>query len=69
MEPNNKVVPIRQPSLFDMGKPEPFDAASTADLAPIERPYGGKNMLLGTSAFTANGWGGSFYPAWMKPKG
>jgi uncharacterized protein YecE (DUF72 family) len=63
-----KVIPIRQPSLFEMDKPEPFDAASTADLAPIERPYGEKNMLLGTSAFTANGWAGSFYPTGTNPK-
>jgi uncharacterized protein YecE (DUF72 family) len=61
----NKVIPIRQPSLFEMEKPEPCDVAS--DFVPVERPYGETNLLLGTSAFTANGWVGSFYPAWMKP--
>src|SRR5467141_2598051 len=33
----------------------------------IERPYSLPGILLGTSAFTANGWQGSFYPAGMKP--
>jgi uncharacterized protein YecE (DUF72 family) len=49
-----------------MDKPEPFHDA--ADLAPVERPYGEKNFLLGTSAFTANGWVGSFYPVGMNPQ-
>jgi hypothetical protein len=42
----------------------------SADLAgepKIERPYSLPGILLGTSAFTANGWQGSFYPAGMKP--
>jgi len=35
----------------------------------IERPYSlpGAGLFLGTSAFVANGWQGSFYPAGMKP--
>lgn len=66
MDPKNKVVPIRQAPLFEVGKPEPFDVE--ADLAPIERAYGERNLLLGTSAFTANGWAGSFYPTGTNPK-
>jgi hypothetical protein len=67
MGPENKVVPIRQASLFESEKPEPSDTASMEDSAPIERPYGEKNLLLGASAFTANGWAGSFYPAGTNP--
>ena len=48
------------PTLFDIGKPEPAPAN-------IQRPYLEDGLLLGTSAFTANGWSGSFYPAGMKP--
>ena len=35
--------------------------------ANIERPYAEDGLFLGTSAFTANGWSGSFYPVGMKP--
>jgi uncharacterized protein YecE (DUF72 family) len=66
VDPKNKVVPIRQAPLFEVGKPEPFDVED--DLVPIERPYGERNLLLGTSAFTANGWSGSFYPTGTNPK-
>jgi uncharacterized protein YecE (DUF72 family) len=34
----------------------------------IERPYSLPGILLGTSAFTANGWQGSFYPPGMKSR-
>jgi uncharacterized protein YecE (DUF72 family) len=34
----------------------------------IERPYSLPGILLGTSAFTANGWQGSFYPSGMQPR-
>jgi uncharacterized protein YecE (DUF72 family) len=34
----------------------------------IERPYSLPGILLGTSAFTANGWEGSFYPPGMKSR-
>jgi uncharacterized protein YecE (DUF72 family) len=34
----------------------------------IERPYSLPGILLGTSAFTANGWQGSFYPSGMKSR-
>jgi uncharacterized protein YecE (DUF72 family) len=61
-----KVEPIRQPTLFQMEKLDP-----EAELAPepkIERPYSLPGILLGTSAFTANGWQGSFYPSGMKSR-
>jgi len=51
------------PTLFDLGKPERAHA-----LANIERPYSENGLFLGTSAFTANGWSGSFYPVAMKPR-
>src|SRR5271169_5745894 len=35
----------------------------------VERPYSLPGILLGTSAFTANGWQGSFYPPGMQPRG
>jgi uncharacterized protein YecE (DUF72 family) len=33
----------------------------------VEPPYSEPGLLLGTSAFTANGWTGAFYPRGMKP--
>jgi uncharacterized protein YecE (DUF72 family) len=33
----------------------------------IERPFSAPDLRIGTSAFTAAGWPGSFYPAGMKP--
>jgi len=42
-------------------------AAELANELKIERPYSLPGILLGTSAFTADGWQGSFYPAGMKP--
>jgi hypothetical protein len=47
-----KVEPIRQPTLFQMEKVDP------APELKIERPYSLPGILLGTSAFTAAGWGG-----------
>jgi len=49
------------PTLFDLGTPE------RAPATKIERPYTEESLFLGTSAFTANGWAGSFYPVGMKP--
>jgi hypothetical protein len=60
-----KVEPIRNPTLFEMEKLD--KAAELAGELKIERPYSLPGILLGTSAFTANGWQGSFYPAGMKP--
>ncbi len=57
-----KVEPIRQPTLFQMEK-----LAEAAELK-IERPYSLPGILLGTSAFTADGWQPSFYPPGMKSR-
>jgi len=43
------------------------EASKLASELKIERPYSLPGILLGTSAFTANGWQGSFYLAGMKP--
>src|SRR5882762_8620333 len=59
------VVPIRDPTLFEMGKLE--KAADLMSKLNVERPYSEPGLYLGTSAFTANGWAGSFYPKGMKP--
>ncbi len=44
------------------------DAAKPASELKIERPYSLPGILLGTSAFTANGWEHSFYPPGMKSR-
>ncbi len=49
-----------QPSLF-----ENSEAAPAAKIEP-ERSFDELDILIGTSAFTASGWPGSFYPAGMK---
>ena len=59
-----KVEPIRDPTLFEMGKLE--DAGRLANSLKVERPYSEPGLFLGTSAFTAAGWPGSFYPVGMK---
>jgi len=61
-----KLEPIRQPTLFQMEKLE--EAANLASELKIERPYSLPRILLGTSAFTANGWEGSFYPRGMRSR-
>jgi uncharacterized protein YecE (DUF72 family) len=61
-----KVEPIRQPTLFQMEKLE--EAAELAPGQKVERPYSLPGVLLGTSAFTANGWQGSFYPPGMQSR-
>jgi uncharacterized protein YecE (DUF72 family) len=58
-----KVASIRQPTLFQME-----EAAELAAEPKIDRPYSLPGILLGTSAFTANGWQGSFYPPGMKSR-
>ena len=60
-----KIEPIRNPTLFKMGKLE--QAPNLANSLNLERPYSEPGLLLGTSAFTANGWPGAFYPPGMKP--
>jgi len=48
-----------------MGKLE--EAGTLANALKVERPYSEPGLFLGTSAFTAAGWPGSFYPVGMKP--
>jgi len=58
------VTPIKDPTLFEMDK---LEAAGTlANSLNVERPYSEAGLFLGTSAFTAAGWPGSFYPVGMK---
>ncbi len=59
---------IRNPTLFPMEKLG--EAAELADQSKTARPYclHGTGILLGTSAFTANGWEGSFYPRGMQSR-
>src|SRR5690349_1030345 len=54
---------VHQPTLFDLEK-----APELTSEPKIERPYSLPGILLGTSAFTANGWEGSFYPPGMKSR-
>jgi len=58
-----KIESIRSPTLFEMDKPENAEHIVGSS---VERPYSDPGLYLGTSAFTANGWAGSFYPAGMK---
>ncbi len=60
----SKVEPIHLPTLFEMDKPE--NAGQLA--GEVERPYSEPGLYLGTSAFTAAGWQGSFYPPGMRPQ-
>jgi len=57
---------IRNPTLFEMEKPE--QAERFADAVKGDRPYSVPGILLGTSAFTAAGWEGSFYPPRMQSR-
>ncbi len=61
-----KIEPIRNPTLFEMDKLE--HAGRLVNSLNVERPYSEPGLLLGTSAFTANGWQGSFYPLGMQPR-
>jgi len=61
-----KVEPIQQPNLFEMEELE--KAAERLSQQKVERPYYLPGILLGTSAFTANGWEGSFYPPGMRSR-
>jgi uncharacterized protein YecE (DUF72 family) len=51
-----------QASLFES---EGITRVTSSDLK-IKRPYDHAQLFLGTSAFTANGWAGVFYPPGMK---
>jgi len=59
---------IRNPTLFPMERLE--EAAEPADQLKTARPYSLPltGILLGTSAFTAAGWEGSFYPQGMQSR-
>jgi uncharacterized protein YecE (DUF72 family) len=61
----SRVGPLRNPTLFPMEKLE--ETEKPADQLKTARPYSlpGTGILLGTSAFTAAGWEGSFYPQGM----
>jgi uncharacterized protein YecE (DUF72 family) len=59
------VTPIKDPTLFEMGKKE--ETGTLVNSLKVERPYSEPGVFLGTSAFTAEGWEGSFYPNGMKP--
>jgi hypothetical protein len=61
-----KVAPIHSPTLFEMEKEE--EAATPSNTLPLDRPFSLPDILLGTSAFTANGWEGSFYPRGMQSR-
>jgi uncharacterized protein YecE (DUF72 family) len=56
--------PISQPSLFELYRTA--EVVPQTNLEP-ERLFNDPHLMLGTSAFTASGWSGSFYPAGMKP--
>ena len=60
-----KVESLRQPTLFELEKP-----SELVNQVKVDRPFSlpGTNIFLGTSAFTATGWEGSFYPAGMKSR-
>jgi hypothetical protein len=57
-----KIEPIRKPSLFEMEK---FEKAA-GFVENLERPFCELDLFLGTSAFTAAGWSGTFYAEGMK---
>jgi len=61
-----KVEPIRAPTLFELDKLE--QAGQLVNSLKAERPYSEPGILLGTSAFTADGWQGSFYPPGMQTR-
>jgi uncharacterized protein YecE (DUF72 family) len=63
-----KVEPIRNPTLFELGKFEnPVDLATKQE--EVKREFHESGLLLGTSSFTATRWQGTFYPEGMKPSG
>jgi uncharacterized protein YecE (DUF72 family) len=60
---HSKAEQTRQPFLFHVDEP---DEAHVPSKPEIERPFNDPRLLIGTSAFTAAGWPGSFYPVGMK---
>jgi uncharacterized protein YecE (DUF72 family) len=61
MDKHSRTERSRQPTLFELDKQN-----ETAAGHEIVRPYSLPGILLGTSAFTANGWQGTFYPKGMR---
>jgi len=61
-----KVQRISSPTLFEMDKLD--EAANLMSSSQMVRQYSEPGLYLGTSAFTANGWAGSFYPAGMQSR-
>jgi uncharacterized protein YecE (DUF72 family) len=60
---HSKTKAAAQQSLFETGRNGGAVGAEEATGAPSSDP---PQILLGTSAFTASGWAGTFYPAGMK---
>src|SRR6266849_1435047 len=58
--------PMRNPTLFHMEELD--EPEKPASCPTVDRPFSLPGILLGPSAFTANGWEGSFYPPGMKPR-
>jgi uncharacterized protein YecE (DUF72 family) len=57
------VEPIREPTLFQLEETQ-----QVASELRVDRPFSPPGIYLGTSAFTANGWEGSFYPRGMQSR-
>jgi uncharacterized protein YecE (DUF72 family) len=65
MARRSKFEPINEPMLFAIDK---LETPTAAIGKPIERAYDQQaDVLVGTSAFTAAGWPGTFYPSNVKP--
>jgi uncharacterized protein YecE (DUF72 family) len=64
MAKHPRAEPTRNPTLFEMDKPE--QAGQLVNSLNVERLYSEPGLLLGTSSFTANGWAGVLYPRGMK---
>ena len=62
----SKAEPISDSTLFQMEGVE--ETGKLANSRTVERPYSELGLYLGTSAFTAAGWEGSFYPRGMPPR-
>jgi hypothetical protein len=63
MAKHPRVEPIRNRTLFEIDKLE--QAGRLVNSLNVERPHSVPGLLLVTSAFTANGWAGAFYPPGM----
>jgi uncharacterized protein YecE (DUF72 family) len=56
-----------EPVAVNKNTPHLFDVAPQGTAKQrIERPFAAPGLFLGTSAFTADGWQGTFYPVGMK---